>query len=76
MLGVGVPFALSAKNTNPNSKVILMGDTDQVDTPYINSRSNGLSIIIDKLRDSDLTSHVHLSKGERSKLATLASKTL
>ena len=59
-----------------NSKVILMGDTDQVDTPYINSRSNGLSIIIDKLRDSDLTSHVHLSKGERSKLATLASKTL
>ncbi len=59
-----------------NSKVVLMGDTDQVDTPYINSRSNGLSIIIDKLRDSSLTCHVHLSKGERSKLATLASKTL
>ena len=59
-----------------NSKVVLMGDTDQVDTPYINSRSNGLSIIIDKLRDSDLTCHVHLSKGERSRLATLASKTL
>ena len=53
-----------------------MGDTDQVDTPYINSRSNGLSIVIDKLRDSNLTCHVHLSKGERSKLATLASKTL
>ncbi len=59
-----------------NSKIVLMGDTDQVDTPYINSRSNGLSIIIDKLRESDLTCHVHLSKGERSKLATLASKTL
>ena len=59
-----------------NSKVVLMGDTDQVDTPYINSRSNGLSIVIDKLRDSDLTCHVHLSKGERSRLATLASKTL
>ena len=59
-----------------NSKIVLMGDTDQVDTPYINSRSNGLSIVIDKLRDSNLTCHVHLSKGERSKLATLASKTL
>ena len=59
-----------------NSKVVLMGDTDQVDTPYINSRSNGLSIVIDKLRESDLMCHVHLSKGERSRLATLASKTL
>ncbi len=59
-----------------NSKIVLMGDTDQVDTPYINSRSNGLAIIIDKLRESNLTCHVHLSKGERSKLATLASKTL
>ena len=59
-----------------NSKVVLMGDTDQVDTPYINSRSNGLSIVIDKLRNSDLTCHVHLSKGERSRLATLASKSL
>ena len=59
-----------------NSKVILMGDTDQVDTPYIDKRSNGLSIVIDKLRDSDITAHVHLPKGERSQLATLASRAL
>jgi PhoH-like ATPase len=53
-----------------------MGDTDQVDTPYIDKRSNGLSIVISKMRDSGLVSHVHLPKGERSALATLASKTL
>ncbi len=59
-----------------NSKVILMGDTDQIDTPYIDKRSNGLSIVIDRLKDSDLTAHVHLPKGERSSLATLASRGL
>lgn len=58
------------------SKVVLMGDTDQVDTPYIDKRSNGLSIVIDKLKDSPMAAHVHLSKGERSELATLASKVL
>jgi len=58
------------------SKVVLMGDTDQVDTPYIDKRSNGLSIVINKMRDSGLVAHVHLPKGERSALATLASKTL
>jgi PhoH-like ATPase len=59
-----------------NSKVILMGDTDQIDTPYIDKRSNGLSIVIDRLKDSELTAHVHLPKGERSSLATLASRGL
>jgi PhoH-like ATPase len=59
-----------------NTKIILMGDTDQVDTPYIDKRSNGLSIVINKMRDSDLVAHVHLPKGERSSLATLASKVL
>ncbi len=59
-----------------NTKIVLMGDTDQVDTPYIDKRSNGLSIVISKMQDSDLVAHVHLPKGERSALATLASKTL
>ena len=59
-----------------NTKIVLMGDTDQVDTPYIDKRSNGLSIVINKMRDSGLVAHVHLPKGERSALATLASKSL
>ena len=58
------------------SKVVLMGDTDQVDTPYIDKRSNGLSIVIDKMKDTPMAAHIHLPKGERSALATLASKTL
>jgi hypothetical protein len=59
-----------------NTKIVLMGDTDQVDTPYIDSKSNGLTIAIDKLKSSDLVSHIHLPKGERSKLATFCSKVL
>jgi PhoH-like ATPase len=59
-----------------NSKIVLMGDTDQIDTPYIDKKSNGLSIVIDRLRDSELMSHIHLPRGERSKLATLASRSL
>ena len=59
-----------------NSKVVLLGDTDQIDTPYIGKHSNGLSIVIDKLKDSKLSAHAHLSKGERSELATLASRIL
>ena len=67
---------LYEKLSNENSKIVLMGDTDQIDTPYIDKRSNGLSIVIDRLKDSDLTAHVHLPKGERSSLATLASRGL
>lgn len=58
------------------SKVVLLGDTDQVDTPYIDSKSNGLSIIIEKFKDSELAGHIRLSRGQRSDIATLASKIL
>jgi PhoH-like ATPase len=59
-----------------NSKIILLGDIDQIDTPYIDKRSNGLSIVIDKFKDSSLAAHIHLRKGQRSKLATEASNIL
>ena len=58
------------------SKIVLMGDTDQIDTPYIDKRSNGLSIVIDRTKSSELATHIHLSRGERSALATYASKVL
>ena len=58
------------------SKIVLLGDTDQIDTPYINKRSNGLSIVISKFANSKLHAHVHLSRGQRSELATEASKVL
>ena len=58
------------------SKIVLLGDTDQIDTPYINKRSNGLSIVINKFADSHLHAHVHLNRGQRSEVATAASKIL
>ncbi len=58
------------------SKIVLMGDTDQIDTHYIDKRSNGLSITIDRFAHSDLMAHVYLERGERSALATYASKVL
>ena len=59
-----------------NSKVVLMGDTDQIDTAYLDKRSNGLAIVVEKFKSSDLAAHVHLKRGVRSSIATYASKVL
>ncbi len=59
-----------------NSKIVLMGDTDQIDTPYLNKKSNGLAIVIDRMKNSKHSAHIHLQRGERSELATYASKVL
>ena len=59
-----------------NSKIVLLGDTDQVDTPYIDTFSNGLTIVTEKFKDESLAGHVRLTRGERSKLATLASSVI
>ena len=59
-----------------NSKIILLGDIDQIDTPYLDAKSSGLSVVIDKLKNLKETGHVHLEKGERSDLATKASRLL
>jgi len=55
------------------SKIVLLGDTDQIDTPYINKLSNGLSIVVHKFRDKNSAAHVQLEKGQRSDIASLAS---
>jgi len=55
-----------------NTKIIFTGDIHQIDTPYLDSESNGLSYLIDKLKGHSLFSHITLSKGERSELANLA----
>lgn len=59
-----------------NSKVVLLGDTDQIDTPYIDRLSNGLSIVIHKFKHLAETAHIHLDKGQRSNIATVASSIL
>ncbi len=59
-----------------NTKMIFTGDIYQIDTPYLDTQSNGLSYIIDKLKGQKLYAHVTLEKGERSELANLANEFL
>ena len=59
-----------------NSKIIFTGDIRQIDTPYLDEHSNGLSYLIDKVRGNKLYSHIVLEKGERSELANLANELL
>lgn len=59
-----------------NTKIIFTGDVHQIDTPYLDSQSNGLSTLIDRAKDNELYAHVTLEKGERSELANLANELL
>jgi len=58
------------------TKIILTGDVEQIDNVYIDETSNGLTYAVEKLKTYDITGHVTLRKGERSKLATIAANTL
>lgn len=59
-----------------NTKIIFTGDIHQIDTPYLDSQSNGLSYLIDRLKDKELYAHITLERGERSELANLANELL
>ena len=58
------------------TKMIFTGDLQQIDSPYLDMKSNGLAYMTDKMRKQELFSHVNLVKGERSYLAELASDLL
>lgn len=58
------------------TKILFTGDIHQIDTPYLDSQSNGLSYLIDRIKDHPLYAHVTLEKGERSELANLANELL
>ena len=57
-------------------KIVLTGDIYQIDHPYLDTQSNGLSYLIDHFKGEKLYSHINLEKGERSELAELASNIL
>jgi len=59
-----------------NTKIIFTGDIYQIDTPYLDTQSNGLSTLIDKVKKHEIYAHVRLEKGERSELANLANEML
>ena len=58
------------------TKIVLTGDPNQIDHPYLDFRSNGLCYAIEKFKDNPLAGHVTLTKGQRSELAELAAKLL
>ena len=58
------------------TKIILTGDPYQIDNPYIDSSSNGLTYVVEKFKGEDIACHVTLDKGERSSLAELAANLL
>jgi len=58
------------------SKIVLTGDIEQIDNVYVNETSNGLAHAVEKFKEYPLAGHVTFKKGERSEVATLASKVL
>lgn len=59
-----------------NTKIIFTGDIYQIDTPYLDSQSNGLSYLIDRIKNHPIYAHITLEKGERSELANIANDLL
>lgn len=65
-----------ASRVGEGTKLVLTGDAEQIDNPYLDANSNGLSFTIEKLKMSDLVGHVTLARPERSSLASLVVKEL
>jgi hypothetical protein len=58
------------------SKIVVMGDTSQIDSPYLDSKSNGLTVVQSLFKDQAISGHITLTKSERSELAEIASELL
>ena len=58
------------------TKIVLTGDIEQIDNAYVNETSNGLAHAVEKFKEFPIAGHVTFTKGERSDVATLASKVL
>ena len=58
------------------TKMVLTGDPDQIDNPYLDASSNGLSYCIERLKGEGLHGHIRFKKSERSPLASLAANLL
>jgi PhoH-like ATPase len=58
------------------TKIILVGDHNQIDSPYLDADNNGLVHVVNAFKDQKIAAHVTLTSGERSELAEFASKIL
>jgi PhoH-like ATPase len=59
-----------------NTKIVLTGDIEQIDNVYVDETSSGLTYAVEKFKAHEISGHITLKKGERSKVATLAAKIL
>jgi PhoH-like ATPase len=59
-----------------NSKIILIGDLEQIDSPTVDEKTSGLSSVVSLFKEFEHSGHIRLRKGERSKLATYAAKVM
>ena len=59
-----------------NTKIVLTGDTEQIDSPHLDAHNNGLSLVVDRFKSFGLAAHIHLEKCERSELAEFAAENL
>jgi PhoH-like ATPase len=58
------------------TKIVLTGDIEQIDNVYVDATNNGLTYVVEKLKAEDVSGHITLLKGERSKVASVAAKLL
>ncbi|WP_409341280.1 PhoH family protein [Paenibacillus sp. MBLB4367] len=58
------------------SKIVLMGDPEQIDHPYLDASSNGLTYVVERFKSESVSGHITLERGERSRLAQLAADLL
>ena len=59
-----------------NTKIVFTGDIEQIDNVYVDATTNGLSYVVEKMKDQEISGHMTLKKGERSKVATIAAAIL
>ena len=65
-----------ASRVGEGTKLVLTGDASQIDNPYLDSSSNGLSYLVERMKDKGIVGHVTLAKSERSELASLVTTDL
>jgi PhoH-like ATPase len=65
-----------ASRVGDGTKLVLTGDATQIDNPYLDSSSNGLSYLVERLKGKPIVGHITLSKSERSELASLVTAEL
>jgi PhoH-like ATPase len=58
------------------SKIVFTGDPEQIDHPYLDASSNGLSYLVERIKEKDISGHITLVKGERSDVAELGARLL